>query len=199
MLSDENHQMGDGAVQLPRGAAGGPALLQRAPLSVQEATQDESENIQYTMVYDDRIVAIYYDNIRIAQHKRDRRPNEYSTLPEHMPSNHRFYAEWSPERFRSWAKAIGEEVLQVIEMVLRSRKHPEQAYKVCMGILNISKKYGAERLNKVCKQANQFGTCSLKRIESMLKLDLEEEHHPELELVPRIPDHENIRGSRYYN
>lgn len=53
------------------------------------------------MIYDDRVVAIYYDHIRIAQHKRDRRPNEYSTISEHMPENHRFYAQWSPQRFRS--------------------------------------------------------------------------------------------------
>ena len=151
------------------------------------------------MVYDDRIVAVYYDNIRIAQHKRDRRPNEYSTLPEHMPPEHRWYAEWSPKRFRGWAKSFGTEVVKVIEAVLESRKHPEQAYKVCLGILNLGKKYGNDRLVKACAQANEFGTCSLKRIETLLKLSLEEERHPQLELVASIPTHENIRGSRYYN
>ena len=151
------------------------------------------------MVYDDRIVALYYDNVRIAQHKRDRTPNDYSTIPEHMPPNHRFYAEWSPRRFQGWARSIGGEVAQVIENVLKSRKHPEQAFKVCMGILSMAKKYGDKRLNKACRKANQFGTCSLKRIESMIKLGLEEEKHPELELIPTIPDHENIRGGQYYS
>ncbi len=148
------------------------------------------------LVYDERIVAIYYDNTRIAQHIRDRSPNGYSTLPEHMPAEHRLYADWSPQRIMKWAKAIGTEVALVIEKVLESRKHPEQAFKVCLGILNLSKKYGPERLKKACKQANSFGTYSFKRIESMLKLALEEEQHPELEL---IPTHENIRGSDYYN
>jgi hypothetical protein len=148
------------------------------------------------MIYDERIVAIYYDNIRVAQHVRDRSPNGYSTLPEHMPAEHRLYAEWSPQRIRKWARAIGSEVALVVEKVLESRKHPEQAFKVCLGILSLSKKYGAERLNKACKQANRFSTYSLKRIESMLKLALEEEQHPELQLIPA---HENIRGSGYYN
>jgi transposase len=151
------------------------------------------------MVYDERIVAIYYDNIRVAQHKRDCTPNGYTTLPEHMPPNHRFYAEWSPQRFCTWAKSIGEEVLQVIEEVLKSRKHPEQAFRVCLGILSLAKKYGAHRLNNACGKANRFGTCSYKRIESMLKLGMEEEQHPELELVSSIPAHENIRGSQYYS
>ena len=151
------------------------------------------------MVYDDRNVVLYYDNVRIVQHKRDRTPNEYSTNTDHMPENHRAYAEWSPGRFQRWAKSIGEEVAQVIEKVLESRKHPEQAFKVCMGILSMAKKYGTQRLNNACKQANQFGTCSFKRIESMIKLGLEEEKHPELELISTIPDHENIRGGQYYS
>jgi hypothetical protein len=151
------------------------------------------------MVYDDRVVAIYYDNIRIAQHRRDRRPNEYSTHPEHMPPEHRWYAQWSPARFRGWAKSFGQEVVKVIEAVLESRKHPEQAYKVCLGILNLGKKYGAERLLSACTQANEFGTCSLKWIETLLKRTLEEEQHPQLDLVASIPAHENIRGSGYYN
>ena len=148
------------------------------------------------LVYDERIVAIYYDNIRIAQHVRDRSHNGYSTLPEHMPAEHRFYAEWSPERILKWAKAIGEEVAVVIGRVLVSRKHPEQAFKVCLGILSLSKKYGPDRLQKVCRKADGFGIYSLKRIESMLKAALEEEKHPEPELIPA---HENIRGSGYYN
>jgi len=116
-----------------------------------------------------------------------------------MPPEHRFYAQWSPKRFKGWAKDLGEEVLKVVEKVLESRKHPEQAFKVCLGILNLGKKYGTERLNKVCGRANGFGTCSLKRIENMLKVDLEEERHPKLELVASIAAHENIRGKQYYN
>ena len=150
------------------------------------------------MVYDDRIVALYYDNVRIVQHKRDRTPNDYTTNPDHMPANHRFYAEWSPGRFQRWARSIGVEADRVIEKVLKSRKHPEQAFKVCIGILSMAKKYGDKRLNRACKQATQCGTCSLKRIENMIKQGIEEEKQPELELNSTIPDHENIRGGQYY-
>ena len=87
----------------------------------------------------------------------------------------------------------------MIEKVLKSRKHPEQAFKVCLGILSLGKKYGDARLKKACGKANQFGTCSFKRIESMIKLGLEEEKHPKLELAAVIPDHENIRGGQYYS
>lgn len=149
------------------------------------------------MVFDERIVAIYYDNLRITQHRRDRTPNDYTTEPAHMPENHRAYAEWNPQRFRRWARSIGPEVAQVIEKVLESRKHPEQAYKVCMGILSLAKKHSDERLNKICGRANRFGTCSYKRIESMIKLDVEQQNQPQL--IDCIPEHENIRGAEYYH
>ena len=131
------------------------------------------------------------------EHRRERGANKYTTLPEHMPDRHRAYAEWSPERLENWAKSIGSEVAQVIRNVLASRKHPEQAYKVCMGILSLAKKYSDERLNRICRRANQFGTSSLKTIQNMIKLDLEEESQQKL--FSHIPDHENIRGSEYYH
>ena len=167
--------------------------------SVPYYLRKKGEETKVKMIYDERVVAIYYDNIRIAQYKRDRKPNEYTTLPEHMPPEHRFYAEWSPERFCRWAKSIGEEVELVIGNVLKSRKHPEQAFKVCLGILSLTKKYGPHRLNNACGKANRFGTYSYKRIESMLKLGVEQEGQQELEFVSSIPTHENIRGSQYYN
>ncbi|MGQ9617175.1 MAG: hypothetical protein ACUVWJ_12345 [Spirochaetota bacterium] len=94
------------------------------------------EKTKVKVIYNDRMVAIYYENVWIAQHKRDQPPNGYSTLPEHMPLNHRYVAEWSPERFMRLARAVGEDVNLVVEKMLGSRKHPEQAFKVCMGVLN---------------------------------------------------------------
>jgi hypothetical protein len=87
----------------------------------------------------------------------------------------------------------------VIEEVLASRKHPEQAFRVCLGILSLAGKYGTQRLNKACGKALHFGTCSYKRIESMLKLGMEEDQQPTLEVAGTMAAHENIRGSRYYN
>ena len=149
------------------------------------------------LVFDERIVAIYYDNVRIAQHHRDRTPNDYTTIAAHMPENHRSYHEWSPARLRRWAAAIGPEAAQVVEKVLAGRKHPEQAYKVCMGILSLAKKHGNDRLNRICRRANHLGIRSYKRIESMVKLDVEEKKQPQLFTV--LPEHENIRGAGYYN
>jgi transposase len=149
------------------------------------------------LVFDERIVSIYYDNVRIVQYRRDRTPNGYTTLPDHMPTKHRMYAQWSGERLEWWARSIGDEVAETIRKVLASRKHPEQAFRACMGILNLSKKYGDERLNRICKRANRFGTTSVKRIQNMIKLDVEQENQQQL--FSPIGEHENIRGPEYYH
>ncbi len=64
---------------------------------------------------------------------------------------HRHYAEWSPERFLRWAQEIRPHTRQLIEAVLASRtiltqgKHPQQAYRSCLGILGLAKRYSQAR------------------------------------------------------
>ena len=150
------------------------------------------------LVYDDRVVAIYWDNVRVAQHRRDRTPNGYTTLAEHMPPHHRWYAEWSAERFLSWARTIGAETEQLIDKVLSAAAYPPQAFRSCLGILNLSRDHGSMRLNAACRKALSVGTQSYRRIKNILELGVEQENHPVLDLGP-LPQHENVRGSQYYN
>jgi len=149
------------------------------------------------MVYDQRVVALYYDHMRIAQYHRDRSPNGYTTLPQHMPHHHRQYAKWSPDRLRRWARSIGPETEQIIDKVLESRKYPPQAFKSCMGILALAKEHGEGRLNRACRRALSFELYSLTGIRNILARRLEEESSPELDL--QLGEHENLRGSAYYN
>ena len=147
------------------------------------------------LLYDERTVSVYYDNVRIVEYQRDRRPGGYTTLPDHMPPQHRMYAEWSPERLLRWARAHGSNVAAVITEVLHDAKYPPQAFRSCLGILNLEKSYGAPRLDRACQKALCYRLCSYRRIENMLKLGLEDEQEqPQLSL----PRHENVRGSRYY-
>jgi len=166
--------------------------------SVPYALRRRDPPTRVKLVYDDRVVAIYYDNVRVVQHRRDRTPNGYTTLAEHMPPSHRWYAEWSPEKFLAWARSIGSETAAIIAKVLESVVYPPQAFKSCLGILSLAKQHGPERLNKACAKALRVGTHSRKRVQSILALGLEEEHQPQLELGP-LPLHENLRGSQYYN
>jgi hypothetical protein len=85
----------------------------------------------------------------------------------------------------------------MIQVVLKSRKHPEQAFKTCMGILNLVKEHGSDKLNKACRRALGFGFYSYRRIKNILDSGIEEEKLAESKDLPVI-SHENIRGSQYY-
>jgi transposase len=150
---------------------------------------------QVLVIYTESVVEIFYNNGRIAFHKRDRAPNGYTTVKEHMPSHHKAYSEWNPQRLINWAHDVGEHVRTVIEYILAHRKHPEQGYRVCLGILSLAKKYDKERLNKACQKAIYYQHYSLKSIENILKNRLENYQQESFQL---LPEHTNIRGNQYY-
>ena len=77
------------------------------------------------------------------------------------------------------------------------RSHIIRGYKNCMAILNLSKQYGDEALEKACKKAFELNTHSVKSIESILRLKTyEDEIQPVNNTL--FNNHENIRGSEYY-
>ena len=67
-------------------------------------------------------------------------------VAEHMPEKHRRMSEWSPERFARWAEKTGPATAALITRVLGARRHPEQSYRTCLGILRLAKPYGDARL-----------------------------------------------------
>lgn len=149
------------------------------------------------LAYTDSSVEIYCNNQRIAVHRRDPSTHQYTTNPDHMPSHHRFMSEWNPQRFLRWAGEIGIHTREMIDVVLAAREVPEQAYRSCLGILNLEKRYNRERLDAACRRANHYRIHTYRGVKSILDkgLDLQE-----FEPAPGvlIPAHENIRGGRYY-
>ncbi len=152
--------------------------------------------------YNNRTVEIFHHNNRIASHIRSHVPSGYTTNKLHMPANHQHQSEWTPERIVSWAGKIGNETACFVKGLMSSRQHPEQGFKVCMGILRFEKSYGKERLEAACKRACALGVYSYKRIESILKNNLENKPLPgeSLDSTPKKTQnaHEYVRGQNYY-
>jgi transposase len=154
---------------------------------------------QVMVNYTSGLVEIYHNNLRIAIHKRDRKQYEYTTEYAHRPVNHQVQVKWTPERFISWARSIDPKVELLVTKVLDSRPHPEQAYKTCMGLLNLQKKCDTQDYIKACNKALLLNCLTFKFIKNTVEsktfnLDAEQE----LELLD-LPDHGNIRGKEYYN
>ena len=118
-----------------------------------------------------------------------------------MPEKHRRFAQqWSPERFSRWAETIGPATAALIAQVLQARRHPEQSYRSCLGILRLAKTYSDPRLEAAAQRALLLGTHAVRSLESILKhrLDqqpLQQQQHE----LPLPTDHGNIRGPSYFH
>lgn len=79
-------------------------------------------------------VHIYYQGNQMAVHGKLQKPRDYATTVDHMPENHKFYRQWSPEKFIRWAEKTGPFTTQVIQWLLAKRQHPEQGFRSCLGV-----------------------------------------------------------------
>lgn len=117
-----------------------------------------------------------------------------------MPADHRFYSEWSPERFMRWAEKIGPQTAKIVQLELNSRQHPEQAYRACLGILSFAKKYTPERLEAACQYALANEIQGYRGIKNILVNRIDLLSSPAGVSPPtRLSTHPNIRGKDYYN
>lgn len=148
----------------------------------------------------DNTVEIFYKGKRLASHVRSCEKYKHTTNPEHMPSAHRKYLEWNPERINSWAEKIGPWTKQMVGKILESRKHPEQGYRSCLGILRLSNNYTDYRLENACKRAVTYKAFSYKSIKIILERKFDEQPDFLSQTGKNVlPVHENIRGRNYYN
>src|SRR6516225_9681951 len=89
-------------------------------------------------------VEIFHRGKRVASHRRSLRPHRPTTVAEHMPSSHRRYRDWTHERIRREAASVGSDSAVLVDVILRSRPHPEQGFRSCIGILRLVKRAGAD-------------------------------------------------------
>ena len=144
----------------------------------------------------ENIVMIYFKNKLIAQHKR-LKTGRYATESAHMPEGHREHEKWNLRRLRNWAKGLGSEVFEWVEAQLRSRDHPEQAYRACLGLMSLSRNY-PQRLNNACGVANRNGFVRLNQIKEILKTGMDKLPLLEEQSASLPQDHENIRSPEQY-
>ena len=84
---------------------------------------------------------------------RATRKGQWSTNPDHLPDNYKGFTQWNAPYFIQKAKLIGKNTETVIRTILKSRPYEVQTYRMCLGILNFTKKYSNKALEECCKQA----------------------------------------------
>jgi len=124
-----------------------------------------------------RMIEVFYKHTRIATHIRQYGPlNKYLTVLEHMPPNHQSFVQWDGDRFKKWAKKIGENTLNLIELVLKNQRVEQQAYKSCLGILKLSDRFSEKSLDAVCKKVLSYTqNPSYKTVKALIETHKDEE------------------------
>lgn len=142
-------------------------------------------------------IEVLHRGQRVAAHLRSGKRHGYTTLPEHLPAAHRAHLEWSPQRLICWAGTIGPVCAALVRQILETRKHPEQGYRACLGLLRLAREHSPARLEAACTRALALGAHSYRAVASILKRKLES-----LPLQPQTrwtaPEHEHVRGADYY-
>jgi AMMECR1 domain-containing protein len=95
-----------------------------------------------------------------------------------------------------WAETVGPQTAALINATLQSRPFPEQAYRSCLGILSLAKKYPNSQMERACQAALEAQTFSYKAVKDELDWLTKQ---PALPVTPEtLPAHANIRGDKYY-
>jgi transposase len=141
----------------------------------------------------------FFKGKRIAAHVRSYRKGGYTTLKEHMPPEHRRFAEWTPSRMISWARKSGPFTAELVEKVLSTKAFPEQGYRACLGIIRLGERYEEGRLEAAARRALAYNAISYRSVRSILANGLDRRSESDRDAQGVLPLHENIRGGGYYH
>jgi transposase len=141
-------------------------------------------------------VEVLHRGERVASHMRCAHKGGYTTVVEHLPANHQAHAQWTPERLIAWGERIGVACAGVVTKMLERQRHPEHAYRACLGLLALSKRYGERRLETACTIALSLGTSKYTHIRDMLTNGRDQVQPSAAEW--KSPSHTHLRGPRYY-
>ena len=83
--------------------------------------------------------------------------------------------------------------------MLGARRHPQQAFNACFGVLRLSTAYSEARLEAACARALTLGTVSYKSLATILEKGLDQRPLPTPDQHSLPLDHANLRGADYYH
>jgi transposase len=144
-----------------------------------------------------RTIEVFHRSKRVAVHQRRFGGSRHGTDPQHMPSAHRRYAAWSPERFRRWAHTIGPNTAGLVLAILANRPHPEQGFRTCLGVLRLFRGLEPRRAEAVAARALAIGALTYKSVASILHNNLD--RAPQAAESDIVISHQNVRGPGYFH
>ena len=136
---------------------------------------------------------------RVASHVRSYERGGTRRRPSTCRARTRSTLEWTPSRIVGWAETIGPQTRAArASAILAERRHPEQGYRSCLGLLRLAKRYGARAarggVRARARGAARARTDTSNRSSSTASTALAADRRRRRRQLPLV--HENVRGPR---
>ena len=162
-------------------------------------------SVPYTLVgeyVEPRITAatveLYHIGKRVAVHPRSYAAGRFTVCEDHMPPNHRAFAQLTPERLLSWAASVGPNTVSVATSMCEAGQSAHAIASRGGRLRRLERKYGKGRLEAACGKALQIHSPTISSIKSILQRQLDDIGQREARAQFQLPLHSNIRGASYY-
>lgn len=141
-------------------------------------------------------------NRLICRHPRSYRDFPlYITDDNHMPPEHLYYKEVNAHDgayYRRWASVYGEAMVTLIDRILRSPKHEEQAYNSCAGVLHSCKDVPHRLVQEAAEKCVEANACKYSYFKKALGMVRNNHSSSGMNGTGKLPFHTNIRGKEAY-
>ena len=144
-------------------------------------------------------VEVLHRGVRVASHIRSDVAAKATSLSEHMPKAHQRYLGRTPSTLIEEGQQVGPSTGQLVEAILAAKRHPEQGYRSCLGILRLAKTYPPERMEAAARRCLRARAYNFQSMDSILKNQLDRLPLPGDPPVRPAVDHDNIRGAGYFD
>jgi len=153
---------------------------------------------QVVVTWDVDTVEVYCEQKRIAVHTR-KMSGPPSTEDSHMPPEHVEYRHgqgYNAAYYLEQAGYIGANTYAAVQAILKRNKHVEQGYASCMGVMQLKKKYGSERLEKACERLAGYSSITYTMIKNILEKNLDMATNTEPATC--FPVNDDVRGAEEF-
>ncbi len=123
-------------------------------------------------------VQIYHEHALVAVHPRLQQPGTRSTAEDHLPPETVAFRRQNPDWCRDEAVKIGVCCQGVISHLFADRVVDH--LRAAQGIIRLSRRYGAKRLEAACQRALAFGTPQYRSVKTILEKGLDQLPPPEI-------------------
>ena len=141
-------------------------------------------------------------NRLICRHPRSYRDFPlYITDDNHMPPEHLYYKEVNAHDgayYRRWASVYGESMVTLIDRILRSSKHEEQAYNSCAGVFHSCKDVPHRLVQEAAEKCVEANACKYSYFKKVLSMVQNNHSSSAINGTGKLPSHTNIRGKEAY-